>query len=378
MDGTQRSIALDSDSLVTPQEIALPRVLFIGCDHSFHPGSTSAGTVIGAALASEEWQVACFDPPKTSTTLFKGRLAGDILQRLVDKAAFIRELTRQISRFDIIHLDTCTVRGITRLALPALVLGKFFGKKIVLNFGSAETEQFLDRYGGWFHPLLKAADAVIVGSRYLEKIVGRSKLTPSRLAAPVDPGTIVHRTVTTPQPKILVRTSLEPARNVGRAIRAFRLVKQKYPRTEMVILGSGSRLFALRREVAANQLHGIQFISSTDSAVVARYYNECDVFLHPVIADESPSAIVAAFAAGLPVVATDADGVLHMLRDRVNALVVPVGDHVAMADRIIELVEDPELTRKLSERGRRESERYAWTRVRQDWVNLYKRLTAGQ
>ena len=72
--------------------------------------------------------------------------------------------------------------------------------------------------------------------------------------------------------------------------------------------------------------------------------------------------------------ATDADGVLHMLRDRINALVVPVGDHVAMANRIIELVEDSDLSKKLSHRGQHELRKYSWSRVRQDWINLYTRL----
>jgi glycosyltransferase involved in cell wall biosynthesis len=76
------------------------------------------------------------------------------------------------------------------------------------------------------------------------------------------------------------------------------------------------------------------------------------------------------------VVATDADGVLHMVRDRQSAMVSAVGDHVGLADRIIELIEDPALTEKLSINGRFEAQKYTWSRVRQDWVNLYSNLTA--
>jgi glycosyltransferase involved in cell wall biosynthesis len=50
------------------------------------------------------------------------------------------------------------------------------------------------------------------------------------------------------------------------------------------------------------------------------------------------------------------------------------GDHVGLADRIIELIEDPALAEKLSINGRFEAQKYTWSRVRQDWVNLYANL----
>jgi len=60
------------------------------------------------------------------------------------------------------------------------------------------------------------------------------------------------------------------------------------------------------------------------------------------------------------VVTTDADGLIHMVRDQVSALVVPLGDHVRLSDAMIELVENQELCEKLSQQGRAEAEKYLW------------------
>ena len=65
-----------------------------------------------------------------------------------------------------------------------------------------------------------------------------------------------------------------------------------------------------------------------------------------------------------------------MVRDGVSALITAAGDHVAVADAIIELVENPELTGKLSRQGVGEARKYSWVRMRQDWVNLYTGLQA--
>ena len=374
MDISQRTIALESQPLESAKETTFPRILFVSCDHTDQSEAQASGSALAKSLEQENWQVGCYEPPRVLPRLLKGSLLGEAVARVIDKSAFVRDLARQISRYQIVHLSAYSIRGISRLALPALVLARFFGKKTVLHFGSAETEQFLERYGGWFHPLLKAADAIVVGSRYLEKVVGRAKLSAIRLTSPVDTEAEQYREVITEQPRVLIDTTLEPSRGVGRAIRAFKLVKQKYPRTEMVVIGTGSLQAALRRSVNVNQLNGIEFAGDVSSEQRAKLYAECDVFLHPATADETPVSLVRAFAAGLPVVATDADGVLHMLRDRINALVVPVGDHVAMANRIIELVEDSDLSKKLSRRGQHELRKYSWSRVRQDWINLYTRL----
>jgi glycosyltransferase involved in cell wall biosynthesis len=263
-----------------------------------------------------------------------------------------------------------------RLALPALVLARFFGKKAVLHLTSPDTEHFLDSRGGWFHPMLKAADAIVVGSRYLQKTTCRARLDSTILTSPVDVEAIQHRVRRDLQPRILVDCDLEPGRNVACALKAFRLVKQKYPRAEITVIGEGSRFDALHRLGASFNVHGISFVGRLALSEIGLVYGDHDLFLIASSQDESPPSLVRAFAAGLPVVTTDADGLLHMVRDRVNALVVPINDHAGLADRIIELVEDNDLTAKLSLQGKKEAARYSWTRVRQDWVNLYLKMAS--
>ena len=62
-------------------------------------------------------------------------------------------------------------------------------------------------------------------------------------------------------------------------------------------------------------------------------------------------SILEAFAAGLPVVATDVVGLRGILDDRRNSLVVPVGDARALARALAALAGQPSLRESLARSG---------------------------
>ena len=349
----------------------LPRVLFL------EPiGRVSAGSpgLIAAGLTKEGWTTSVWHSEEESLAQairelrpggWSGRQPGNL-----------KLLLGKLRSHDVVQI-TCDSPGqIVRQALPAIVLTRFFGHKPVLHFVSVGVEQLLDRHRRWVAPILKLAACAVVGSRYTQRTLGRIGLDARVLPQPIEVEAGAHRVRRKLQPRALVDTRLEPDMNVTAAIKAFRLVKQKYPRAELVIVGDGSQRTELIDLVASNNINGVAFEERPDEAELARLYDECDLFLHCPLVDESPTALVRAFAHGLPVVTTDADGLIHMVRDQVNALVVPLGDHVMLSDAMIELVENQELCEKLSKQGRNEADKYLWSRVRQDWVNLYKSLVS--
>ncbi len=371
-----KSVAISAAVIAGSAEHTLPRVLFICCDNAETFGARVSGSTVARSLRGENWPVQQFPVPTSWPHRLTDSLSGRLIGRLVAKMHYIRRLVRLIPGFDIVHVRAGLPRRIVRLALPAMVLGKFFGKKVVLELNRAESEHFLESHGRLFHPFLKAADRIVVGSRYLQKVVGRAGLEAERVTSPVDLRGLTYRKINQLQPAVLMNCPLERDFNVACAIRAFKLVKQKYPRGELTIVGDGSQRTALERMVEREHVYGVRFAGRVRKEELVKLYGTCDTFVHSASVDESPAAIVMAFASGLPVVVTDADGLLHMVRDRVSAMVVPVNHHAALADRMVELIEDAELTEKLSLAGRREARKYTWPRVRQDWVNVYNRLVS--
>jgi len=376
VDGSRRTLSVSPAELAGTARTTLPRIFYVGCDRSDCDTITPALPYGALCLKNEDWPIGLSSVAGTARGQMTGNFLKDLLVRLIAKAEYVRHLVRQMPHYDIVHVHGGPSKDIVRLAMPALVVARFFGKRTVLHLTSADAEHFLDTRGVWFNPLLKAADAIVVGSRYLQKTVSRSHLSSTLLTCPVGLENIAHRPRRGLQPRILVECDLEPDGNVACALKAFRLVKQKYPRAELTVVGEGSQFDYLHRMATGFNTHGVSFVGQLSPTEMGPVYDDHDLFVVSSSQEESPASLVRAMAAGLPVVTTDADGLLHMIRDRTSALIVPINDHTAMADRIIELIEDDDLTEQLSRQGLEEIRKYSWTRVRQDWVNLYKKMAS--
>lgn len=78
-----------------------------------------------------------------------------------------------------------------------------------------------------------------------------------------------------------------------------------------------------------------------------------DLFAFPSIHEAQGIAILEAMAAGLPVVATDVDGIPDMVKHEVTGLLVPSRDAPALAAAILRFVDDRDLAARTTTAARR-------------------------
>jgi glycosyltransferase involved in cell wall biosynthesis len=74
----------------------------------------------------------------------------------------------------------------------------------------------------------------------------------------------------------------------------------------------------------------------------------------------TPTALVEAMSAGLPVVATDVGGVGALLTHERNGLLVPPGDPSALAAALAHLRDDAALRRRLARAGKKTAAQLTW------------------
>ena len=80
-------------------------------------------------------------------------------------------------------------------------------------------------------------------------------------------------------------------------------------------------------------------------------------------------------AMGVPVVASDVDGLRDTVIHEETGLRVPPSDPVALAEAIVRLLRDEELRVELGRAGREMVEReYDWRDVHDRWVSFYARV----
>ena len=104
-------------------------------------------------------------------------------------------------------------------------------------------------------------------------------------------------------------------------------------------------------------------------------YDRADVYLNAPDIDNMPNSIIEAYAAGLPVVTTDAGGIPYIVAHGRTGLMVPRGDAEGLAAAAIRVLEEPGLAATLTANARAEClAKYVWPAVRGEWERLYSAL----
>ena len=91
---------------------------------------------------------------------------------------------------------------------------------------------------------------------------------------------------------------------------------------------------------------------------VARVLAAFDISVFPSLWEGTPLTLFEALAAARPIVATDADGLMDVLTENHDALIVPKRDADALARRIVELIDSPDRRRELAARARATASHY--------------------
>lgn len=93
-----------------------------------------------------------------------------------------------------------------------------------------------------------------------------------------------------------------------------------------------------------------------------RLYNEATIFLGTSHSEGWGLTVGEAMACGCAVVCTDNPGYREMAEDGKTALIAPVGDSQALAERIIRLMEDDDLRLRIARAGHENILRFTWDR----------------
>jgi len=129
---------------------------------------------------------------------------------------------------------------------------------------------------------------------------------------------------------------------------------------ELVVIGSGQDHDAFAALVAGRGSDNIRWISdyTTDRVLVRRWLSAADVYVTASRTEGMPVAPLEAMACGLPIIATDAQGLPDILEGGENSggLVVPRDDAAAISAAIKRLRSDPDLRERLSHAARRRIE----------------------
>ena len=160
-------------------------------------------------------------------------------------------------------------------------------------------------------------------------------------------------------------------------ISAFKIIREKNPKTKLVVAGDGplkNSLIQLAENLGIKNY--VFFIGWQDDVpgTLALF----DVFCLPTLREGFGYVFLEAQAAGIPVVATKIEPLTETMQDGISALLVPTRSPEEIASAILKIIEDEQLKKTLIENGNKNvGERFNQKDQLNQITELYNKLLAS-
>lgn len=356
---------------------ALQRILLLDAEMSLR-GSSLLTLHLARGLEKREFDTAlvCTSCEGLDSTLLRGvrmhvipgynvPVWGQIVLRTL-----YRDLKNQ--KPDVIHLQD------PRLLPQGVRLARKLNRPLIVSLGDqAEAAAFALKAPT---PELKA---IISVSESVQEQIPDAPLTRSIEKRVILPGVVVpdEATVDLPldddrPPVIGMAGPLEIVKGAAFFLRACHRVIESGHSIRIVIAGSGPEERSLRQLASSLQLS--RCLTFVDGGVsMAGYLSAIDIFCLPSLQQGIGVMMLEAMALGRPVIASGVGGVLSVIEDNVTGLIVPPSDSRSLAERIIELLQNREYTRKLAAAGQQLiRDRFNETRMLDEVITVYREVQA--
>ena len=308
-----------------------------------------------------------------------GRLPG--VRAVFRLVPYLISLWRAAGQVDVFHIMASSGWSWHLFAAPAIWIAHLRGVPVVVNYRGGEAARFLGRSRKLVNWSMQRVATLAVPSKFLQEVFLQFAMTAEIVPNVIDLSRFRPRDPHDPHDQrhahsvsILVARNLEPLYDNATALRAFAIVRERYPSARLTIAGSGPEASHLESLSTQLGLQGsVRFAGRLDRDDMADLYRAADVMLNPSLADNMPNSILEALACGVPVVSTNVGGVPSLVRDGVTALLVPPGDARSMADAALRLLDDNALWSRIAAAGVQEVQHYTWLRVAPILGGVYRR-----
>ncbi len=142
----------------------------------------------------------------------------------------------------------------------------------------------------------------------------------------------------------------KPQKNPLDFVRMAGLVKEKHSKTRFLLVGDGELRPEIEKLIAEKNLQKDIIITGWREDV-ARFIHVLDVFVLTSLWEGLPRVLPQAMCAKKPLVASAVDGSKEAVIDGKNGYLAAPGDYFALAERVVQLLLDEKLCKKMGEAG---------------------------
>jgi poly(glycerol-phosphate) alpha-glucosyltransferase len=178
--------------------------------------------------------------------------------------------------------------------------------------------------------------------------------------------------------RFAVVSRFEGQKRLEDAVRAFTLVLKEEPGATLDIYGDGSLRVALEQEIADQRVADSVFLRGHDPRAREALWTATG-FLMTSRFEGYPLATLESLSHGCPVISYDIKyGPSQQITHGVDGYLIPAGDTQAMADRIVELIRNPDVVTRMSEAALDKAAQHDHQAFLNDWQAVLDGVIAAK
>lgn len=164
--------------------------------------------------------------------------------------------------------------------------------------------------------------------------------------------------------------------NISCLIRAIPSVLARHKNTKFIVKGSGPlenhlKTLAEKLKVSSN----VRFVGIVSRNEFPKYLSAADIYVSTCLVDSTSVSLLEAMACGLPPVVTDIPGNREWIDNEKNGLLYPPQNPKALAQKIIQLIEDKHLRKSFGKKCVQiVKDRATWEQCVSKMETIYKSL----
>ncbi len=258
-----------------------------------------------------------------------------------------------------------------------------FGSDILINPQKSTATKLITKY------VLKKADLLTCDAEHMKKAMIELGASPSKIniinfgidTKKFSPGSKekkVQKELGLSGFKTIISSKwIDPVSDIETSFNAACLVIKKIPKAKFIFVGPGSQEKEFKE---LSQKFGVEksilFLGWIPNEKIPTYLKIADVFISTAVSDAGLAASTGeAMAVGLPVIITDFGENKKWVKDGENGFVIPLRNPRILAEKIIYLLNNPEVGKKFGAISRRIiEEKNSHHREMEKMENIYKEL----
>lgn len=176
--------------------------------------------------------------------------------------------------------------------------------------------------------------------------------------------------------EILFLGRLAPKKRVSDLIAAFDRLADEYPETDLVIVGTGPKSAELQSQVKGAGLEDrVRFEGRVSDEAIPQYYRRARLFILPSVWEGHPLTLLEAWAAEVPVITSDVEGIAEFVDHEETGFLVPPKSPAELADAIRYGLSNPDESEAWAENAyEMVSTEYSWEGVAAQTNRIYERI----